>query len=284
VNAANTIKSITVALMLTCLLDPHAVALAGEDQAHPQPVRDPRYGLALFDFYQDHYFDAITDIMVAQQRKPISEQGADPDLLLGSLYLSYGMNYAATAIFQRLLDSTIPSPSHDLAWFYLGKLRYGNDQFDEAFTAFAKVGRTLPPNREEERLYLMLNAQLHGNRFDGAIKALDEFQHHGIWDEYARYNLGTALIRANRIKEGVILLSQVGQLESHDEEEDALRDKANMVIGYVALKDRNLTDPAAAFSRVRLNGPYSNQALLGMGCPGSNRVGGRRTWPPKKHW
>ncbi len=265
VSAARTSKSLLIALVLTCLLDTYSAAAAAGDPPRPQPVRDPRYGLALFDYYQGHYFDAITDIMVAQARAPITQQGNDPQLLLGSLYLSYGMHEAAAAIFQQLLDGAINPYNHDLAWFYLGKMRYQDGRFAEALTALATVGDTLPTDKDAERRHLMINAQLHEKNYDAALNSLEGLEHGGIWNAYSLYNIGTTLIRAGRAQEAVILLHRLGQVEPRDEEQYALRDKANMAIGYAALKEGGLVDPAASFSRVRLSGPFSNQALLGMG-------------------
>lgn len=264
-SATRTAKSLLIALMLTCLPGPHAAAVTNNDQTRPHPVRDLRYGVALFDFYQNHYFDAITDIMVAQQRAPISNQGNDPELLLGSLYLSYGMHEAAADIFQRLLDSAITPYTHDLAWFYLGQLRYRDGQFANALTALDAVGTALPTVKDGERLHLIVNAQLHEKKYDEALKTLERLKHDGIWNDFARYNLGTALIRVNRAKEGIELLNKVGLMEPRDEEEYALRDKANIAIGFASLHDSSLADPVASFSRVRLNGPFSTQALLGIG-------------------
>lgn len=243
----------------------HAAADAGNDERQPAPVRDLRYGAALFDFYQAQYFDAITGLLVAQQRSPITRQGDEPQLLLGSLYLSYGLDQQATEIFQQLLHREAAPGTHDLAWFYLGKLRYDGGQFRDALTAFEAVGNALPKAKNDERLQLMVNAYLHEQDFTRAAKTLARLDNGGIWKYYAQYNLGIALIRAKRDAEGMKLLKTTGQLAPRDEEEYALRDKANTALGYARLKEHALTDAAAAFAEVRLHGPFSGQALLGMG-------------------
>lgn len=52
-------------------------------ERNPQPINDLRYGEALYHFYQEQYFTSITNLMVAKHRKPIVNQEADPELLLG---------------------------------------------------------------------------------------------------------------------------------------------------------------------------------------------------------
>ena len=234
-------------------------------QPHPHPVRDPRYGKALFDFYQNNYFRSITDIMVAQARSPISKQGSDPELLLGSLYLSYGMRKAAADIFGRLLSGDADPYAHDLAWFYLGRMRYMDGEYAESLEAFKSISGRLPEDKDAERFHLMVNAYLHGNDYDGVIKILDNISGKGIWRDYARYNLGIALIRSGRVNEGIGQLEQLSALPPGSEEEYTLRDKAEIAVGYASMRNDTEIDPVAAFSRVRLNGPFSEQALLGLG-------------------
>lgn len=264
-SATHVKKTLVTLLMAAGSLFVHPTADAGDDQRQPAPIRDLRYGAALFDFYQAQYFDAITGLLVAQQRSPITRQGDEPQLLLGSLYLSYGMDQRAAEIFQQLLHREVAPDTHDLAWFYLGKLRYDSGRFHDALTAFEAVGDALPKARNNERLQLMVNAFLHEQDFTRAAKTLAQLDDGGIWKHYAQYNLGIALIRAKRGAEGMALLKTTGQLAPRDEEEYALRDKANTALGYALLQGRALPDSAAAFAEVRLHGPFSSQALLGMG-------------------
>ena len=238
---------------------------AESSQDHSQPVRDLRYGEALYNFYQDQYFRAITDIMVAQARAPIEKQGNYPQLLLGSLYLSYGMHEAAADIFKPLLNTNNDPYTHDLAWFYVGRMRYMDGLYTKAVEAFSKIQGSLPASKDAERQHLLVNAYLNIGNYGEAIKVLYGISSEGIWDKYSRYNLGIALIRSGRINEGIDLLDQLNRQSPRNEEEYTLRDKANIAIGFASIRNETQIDPIISFSRVRLNGPFSNQALLGLG-------------------
>jgi len=242
-----------------------STASAASPHAHTQSIRDLRYGEALYDYYQDRYFKAITDIMVAQSRSPIMKQGNDPQLLLGSLYLSYGMRDAATNIFKPLLDESADPYTQDLVWFYVGRMRYMDGQYAKAAEAFRSIQGSLPDAKNAERMHLMVNAYLHTGHYGEAVKVLENITSDGIWDYYSRYNLGIALIRSGRTRDGIRLLDQFNRLSPNTEEEFALRDKANIAIGYASLRENTQLDPVTFFSLVRLNGPFSNQALLGLG-------------------
>jgi tetratricopeptide (TPR) repeat protein len=85
------------------------------------------------------------------------------------------------------------------------------------------------------------------------------------WMQFARFNLGVALLRSNRLADGAQFLDAVGTLESPDEEMLALKDKANLALGFAYMQ---ANDPASAIvrlERIRLEGPQSSRALLGIG-------------------
>lgn len=82
---------------------------------------------------------------------------------------------------------------------------------------------------------------------------------------YLQYNLGVSLIRAGRIAEGRAVLDRLGRLPGDDAELLALKDKANLTLGWQFLKERQGATATAIFERVRIDGPFSNRALLGIG-------------------
>ena len=238
----------------------------------PQPIYDLRYGETLFNFYQKKYFSAITNLMVADVRDPIHIQGEDPQLLLGGLYLAYGMHHSASNLFQDMLASDNLPTTHDRAWYYIGKLRYVKGFLPEAEQALLKIKDTLPEDREAERLHLLANVYLRQQQYDKAIQILEQFSGDSEWEAYANFNLGVALVKADRLEKGTELLTEVGDLDafSISHELNALRDKANLALGFAYIRGENPAEAARHFKNVRLTGPFSNKALLGLGWAYTN--------------
>ncbi|MBI3562792.1 MAG: tetratricopeptide repeat protein [Gammaproteobacteria bacterium] len=255
----------TTLLALLCLLPCAPQTHAEEAQA--QEIRDLRYGEILYNFYQQKYFSAITELLVTQQRKPIEVQGEDPKLLLGGLYLSYGMHDQASRLFDDVLSSSSLPATHDRAWYYIAKLRYIKGYFPAAETALLKIQHYLPPDREAERLHLLSNIYLSNQQYDKAIEILRDFKGDSEWQTYAQFNLGVALIKAGQTNEGITVLDKVGSLNPSkiNYELNGLRDKANLALGFANLREKKPQDAAKDFERIRINGPLSNKALLGMG-------------------
>jgi hypothetical protein len=261
-------QRITTTLLLL-LLAPASIAHADDknNELAPQEIHDLRYGETLFNYFQKKYFSAITDLMVADVRDPIKVQGEDPKLLLGGLYLAYGMHAAASDLFQQILKSDNLPATHDRAWYYIAKLRYEKGYLPQAEEALLRIKGTLPAEREAERLQMLANIYLAEKKYKEAIEVLRNFRGNSEWEAYAKFNLGVALVKSGQQDDGNELLNDVGELNpfkiSH--ELNALRDKANLALGFSFLRGKVPAEAVKDFQRIRLTGPMSNKALLGLG-------------------
>jgi hypothetical protein len=250
------------ALLLVVLSVPGAQTLARPDL--PGEVRDLYYGVVLYDFYQQKYYSASVNLLTAQQMQRLQHSGDEAQLLLGGLYLSYGLHHEAEAIFEDLIDENAVSAVRDRAWFYLGKIRYQKGLFVQAEAVLNRVGDALDETLREELFTLKANLLMAQKNYPQAAEALAVLAQGEGEANYARFNLGVALFRVGRQDEGIALLQQVAVLRSTQDDLKALRDKANLVLGYMLLK----SSPVLAkdfLQRVRLQGPFSNKALLALG-------------------
>src|SRR4029078_10914034 len=103
-----------------------------------------------------------------------------------------------------------------------------------------------------------------GRRAD-VLPVLKKLQDEQNLRDFAAYNLGIALLQAGHSPEALQQLEQAGQVASRDPASAAIRDKSNMVLGRMMLESARFDRAQQSFDRVRLDGPYSNQALLSAG-------------------
>jgi len=231
----------------------------------PTVVRDLHYGEVLFHFYQSDYFTALTHLLAARSRGLVPHHDAESELLLGGLYLSYGQHRLAGEIFQRLLDQSGDPKLRDRAWFFLAKVWYQRGYLAEAEAALQRIGAVLDGSLETERRLLHAQLLMDQGRFDEARELLQDWPRKATGLGYARYNLGVALVRLGRVNEGARLLDEVGGLDAEGEAALGLRDKANVALGFAWLQADRPELARAPLQRVRLEGPFSNKALLGVG-------------------
>ena len=252
-------------LIITAILTLSVCSTAFAESERQHVVKDLSYGVALYDFFQEKYFSSITDLMVAQKKQTNENQQFDSELLLGGLYLSYDLHAQADKVLGQLVQTDIPAETRDRAWFNLAKLRYQRGFYPEAEQALTNVQDSLPDYRQAERLNLLANIYLNQQQYDKAAATLTEFSGDSSWQAYAQFNLGVAFVKLGKLEEGIEQLTLVGKMKPSSSELIALRDKANLALGYAHLKHNQPEAAGEAFNRVRLNGPLSNQALLGVG-------------------
>jgi lipopolysaccharide biosynthesis regulator YciM len=231
----------------------------------PSVVRDLHYGDVLFYFYQDKNLDAITRLLAFEQWQRLPNSEAESKLLLAGLYLELGLNNEAGTRFEQLLTPEVPVGVRNRAWFYLGKVWYARGYLDRAEHAIREITAALPPALEAEKVSLLANILLRQSRFDEAVALLKGWHGPPDWMAFAEFNLGVALAREGRLAEADPLLTGVGTLATRRSELLALKDRANLALGFAYLQADRPAEAKSALERVRLRGPYSNKALLGTG-------------------
>jgi len=235
----------------------------GERESHK--INDLRYGQALYHFYQEKYFSSITDLMVAKQRKPITTQNTDPELLLGGLYLYYGLHQNASSIFSELIENNTSQDIQDRAWFNIGKMGYQSQLYEDSQKALKKIKNTLSAEKNAERHNMLANIYLNKKDFTSAYNSLNQLKAHQDWETYAKYNMGIALIKSGESYKGTLLLHEISKLKTDNIELKALKDKANIALGYAHIRQKQPEISTTYLKRVRLKGPLSAKALLGIG-------------------
>ena len=265
-------------LVLLALVVPAVYAVDIEKE--PIVIEDPHYGEVLFYFYQEDYFPAIVRLLAAQEQQQLDDHAEDAELLLGGMYLSYGHHLEAAAIFERMLANNVSSDVRDRTWFFLAKIWYQRGYLDKSQQALNFIEAELPMNLQREALMLQSQILIQSSDFDGAIALLRDWKGNTEWASYAKFNIGVSLVRSGRTEEAQQVLAELGNMNPFNEELTSLRDKANLALGYALLKEGQ---PAAAklpLQRVRLEGPFSNKALLGVGWADAEMDNFRRALVP----
>jgi hypothetical protein len=256
----------SVALAVTVTASGPAAARRHDPEKLPVTrIRDLHYGDVLFYYFQDEDFEAITRLTAYQHWKLIPHHEEEGELLLGGLYLSLGMHNEAGERFQTLLTKDVPTGVRNRAWYYLAQVWYARGYLDKAEEALRKIQGKLSPELEAQKDHLFANVLMYEGKFDEAIRLLVSWKGSPTWSAYARFNLGVALVRQKRLADAEPFLTAVGTMYAETTELLALKDRANLAMGFAELQAEQPAKAKVALERVRLNGPYSNKALLGTG-------------------
>src|SRR5436853_2845971 len=164
------------ALLLAAVLAlPAGAASARQHDAEKLPIthiRDLHYGDALFYFYQDDDFAALTRLLAYEHWGRVPHHAEEAQLLEGGLYLTLGMHNEAGERFQSLLTEDVPTGVRNRAWFYLAQVWYARGYLDKAEDALGRIQGKLSPELEAQKDHLYANVLMYQGKFDEAIRLL----------------------------------------------------------------------------------------------------------------
>jgi Tfp pilus assembly protein PilF len=224
-------------------------------------VVDPGYGAILFEYYQQHWFAAMTQALMALETGTLPTQRAQAQILLGALYAHYGMPDEAEALFRSLLAQSVDPALAPGIWLHLAELHYRKQRYADALALLDEQIGTPPAELLRTFHALRTRVLMRMGRFEetgGALSHLDE----GTLSAYLRYNLAVSRINVGDGEAGVALLWQVANLPPGDEETNALKDRAMLALGVHYLRSGDEQRARDLLRAARLEGPYSETALL----------------------
>tara|TARA_R110002073_G_scaffold132514_1_gene279423 strand:- start:8307 stop:10412 length:2106 start_codon:yes stop_codon:yes gene_type:complete len=172
----------------------------------PNRAKDLSYGGVLYEYHQGNAFDALSLLNVAKQKGGIKGHGDHPDLVEGGLLLSYGMTQEAKNIFESLLKEKLSIPDRNLAWFYLGKVFYLEQNYSESLDSFDKINISALNEDAQEKFYELVYIQsqivsfnLNKETPDPALLSrstvsINALPDGHVFSYYIRYNQAVSLI------------------------------------------------------------------------------------------
>lgn len=240
-------------------------APAADEGFKPVAVKNPYWGTALFEVYQDQTFAALTGLMASQHFGRVPLHADEAEVLRGGLLLDYGLHTQAGEVFARLIERGAPPSVQDRAWYHLARLRHWKGLPAEAESALARIGPALPRELQDPKLLLQAQLQMARADYAAAAQTLAALPPGSPLAPYGRFNLGVARIKSGDAAGGSADLLAVATGTALNDDARSLRDKANLALGFAALQAGQAEPALQALERVRLQGPQSHAALLGFG-------------------
>jgi len=237
-------------------------------------LRDLYFSEALYRAFQGQYFDALQRL----DTELVMYRGLDqPDLdtlhvhvnnaefSVGDFELNYRMHHRAGRAIKAVLEGAVDESVRNEAAFRLARIHFQKTQLEDALHALARMHGTVPGEIRDDVEFLRANIYMATGRPGEAAKVLAPLRSDQSLTGFAAYNLGIALLQDGRREEAIEQLDKAGRLAAGDGAAFAIRDKANLVLGTLLFESGSFERARQSLDRVRLDGPFSNQALLRAG-------------------
>ncbi len=251
-----------------------AAVLLSAGSAAGTELEDPYFGEALYHAFQERYFEALERLDAEiGQHYGVDEPELDSlhphidhaEFSVGDFELYYRMHHRAGRAIQAVLDANVEEPVRNKAAFRLAKIHFQKDQPRDALLALDEIDGEVPEEIRDDVDFLRANVYLAMARPADAVDVLEDLKNAEDLTGFSRYNLGIALLQDGRQAEGIRELDRAGQVMGDDRATLAIRDKSNLVLGNLQLEAAEFEAAQLSLDRVRLESPFSNEALLRSG-------------------
>jgi predicted negative regulator of RcsB-dependent stress response len=237
-------------------------------------LRDLYFGEALYHAHQGQYFEALQrlDTELAQYHgldepalDTLHQHINDAEFSVGDFELNYRMHHRAGRAIKAVLEGAVDEAVRNEAAYRLARIHFQKDQLDDALHALDRIDGPVPEEIADDIEFLRANIFMATGRPSEAVQVLSQVRSDDSLAGFATYNLGIALLQEGRQQDAIEQLDKAGQLTAGDRAGLAIRDKANLVLGTILFETDDFEHARQSLDRVRLEGPFSNQALLRAG-------------------
>jgi hypothetical protein len=175
------------------------------------------------------------------------------------------MHHRAGRAIKAVLEGAVDEAVRNEAAFRLARIHFQKDQLEDAQHALARIQGTVPAAIKDDVEFLRANIDMATGRPGEAVQVLKPLRDDESLAGFVAYNLGIALLQDARPQEAVSQLDKAGLMAAGDPAGLAIRDKSNLVLGSMLFESGEFDRAKKSLDRVRLEGPFSNQALLRAG-------------------
>lgn len=235
---------------------------------------EPYFGEAMYYAFQGRYLDALERLDAElEQHRRIDEPDRDPfyrhyddaEFSVGDLELNYRMHQRAGRAIKAVLEADVADPVRNEAAYRLARIHVQKGHDEDALRVLDDMRGEMAESVRDDAEFLRANIYMNLGRANEAVEVLRRLQGARSLRGFSAYNLGIALLQAERPAEAAAQLEKAGTIKTGDQRTLAIRDQSNLVLGNLLFETSDFTRSQRSLDRVRLEGPFSNRALLGAG-------------------
>ena len=241
---------------------------------HCDELNDLHFGEALYYAHQADYFAALERLdseVIQHGQLDEPELGTlqyhinDAEFSLGDFELRYRMHHRAGRAITAVLEGAVDERVRNDAAYRLARIHFQKNQVDDAMRALNRIDGEIPKPIRDDVEFLRANLYLAQDKPEESMQVFEKLEDSDSYGGFAAYNLGIAYLQDGQRSLALEQLDRAGQIKTDDPAELAIRDKANLVAGTIYLENGEQERALPYLNRVRLDGPFSNQALLSAG-------------------
>ncbi len=184
---------------------------------------------------------------------------------VGDFELNYRMHLRAGHAITAVLEGNVDEPMRNDAAYRLARIQFQKGQLADALYSLDRIHGRVPDKIRDDVEFLRANVYVSMGRANDAAPILERLEGEKALRGFSDYNLAIAYLLADHRDAALEQFDKAGEVDAADEETMAIRDKSNLVRGTLLMQSGQFVEAKGSLERVRLTGPFSNEALLSSG-------------------
>lgn len=234
---------------------------------------DARLGMVRYLRATDRRFEALERLLTIRG----GSAGDVPDgfhALMAHSFVDANMPVHAQRALARAEAVDSDRQTRNEAALRLAALEFRRGIYDGALDTLAAIADKLTPPQDLRRRDLRARILIARDQSEAALDTLAGARE--PLTPHMRYNRAVALANSGRPASANDLLDDIGTQKAGTGIEPAVRDRANLALGYRHSRAGRPVSARLALVRVRPGGPYADKALLRLAWNAVDREGNRR--------
>lgn len=222
---------------------------------------------AYYHFFLGDYLTSATRLKLVEQISGASENKLDnARLLLGGLYIAWGMYRPATTLFDRWVGQFPPGSSRDQLLVLIERLQYRRALYKSAVDTFGLLSPEGAFGSMDQARYLAgMSHYLQGN-FQEGIRILDTIPPSSGYAPFARLAVAQSYVGLGNFEKSTRLLKDLGEINPHgDPVLRAFTEKSRLILGFLLIELKRYQEARTAFDSIPAASPFYPDALFGKG-------------------
>lgn len=219
------------------------------------------YKNSLFHYYSGDYISALTKTLINDKSFNDALFSNKNKLLLGGIYLAYGLDYDAKSIFESLDNSDIDEETRNIIWFYIGRDFYNNFDYVNSEESLEKITENISKKNFNDKVNILSNVYVYNNNLGKLESFLKKNTSGKDTANYIKFNLGIGHLRNNNINKAKQYFLDVANIKPENIVQTSLRDKAKLHLANIAFKDKDYKASIKYINEMDANGIFSESAI-----------------------
>ena len=237
---------------------------------------------AYYHFFLGDYLTSATRLKLVEETAGNSEKILnDTRLLLGGLYIAWGMYRPASLLFDRWVGQFPTGSSRSQLLLLIERLQYRRALYQSAIDTFGLLSPVEGFESTDQARYLAGMSHYIRGDFQEGIRVLEAIPPYSGYSPFARLAVAQSYAGLEDFEKSIALLKSLGELPPRgDPALQAFTEKSRLILGFLLMERGRFQEARTAFASIPKSSPFYPDVLFGEGWADFNAGRYSEALPP----